>query len=150
MYVSEVIRAKPFLRQGFPRDTRAVVGENASMECFELFSNKMGTIVDFRWLLWRRKPNYMLEKELIALVLNGNFTNPFVKTLFDPLYYESIARTENDILLYGSKINLFNVTKQNDGYYSCIACTSLGCAVRSARLTVIDEIGKLVHLLFII
>ena len=141
--IAEVVRAKPFLQPEFPRDTRAVVGENASMECYELFSNKMGTIVDFRWLLWRVKPTKTLEQRLIVLARNGNFTDNFlIEALINPLYYDPIDRKDNDRILYGSRMNLYNVSKEKDGYYSCIACNHLGCSIRSARLTIIDEIGQ--------
>ena len=138
----EVVRAKPFLQPGFPRNARAVVGDNASMECYELFSNKMGTIVDFRWLLWKVKPNSSLEKELIRIARYQNISNnSLVGALINPVFYESIERKENDRILYGSRMNLYNVSKAVDGYFSCIACNHLGCSIGSARLTVLDEIG---------
>ena len=146
LLIVEVVRAKPFLQPEFPRNARAFVGENASMECYELFSNKMGTIVDFRWLLWKLKPNKALEQRLIALARHGNFTdNSLIEALINPVFYESIERGENDRILYGSRMNLFNVSKREGGYYSCIACNHLGCSIRSARLTVIEEHGQYSH-----
>lgn len=113
------------------------------MECYELFSNKMGTIVDFRWLLWKMKPNSTLEQELLKLVWHENFTdNYLINALIDSADYESIERSQNDRVLYGSRMNLYNVGKKDDGYYSCIACNHLGCSIRSARLKILKKIGK--------
>ena len=118
------------------------------MECYELFSTKMGLIIDFRWFLWEIKPNKTLEEELTRMVLrHGNITEEI--RLINSWYYQSISKSQNNIKLHGVRLNLYNVTKADEGYYSCVGCNNLGCAIRSARFTVIEDGGSS-HLFFVL
>eukprot|EP00795_Rhopilema_esculentum_P011974 gene11974-2556_t len=137
LHVTEIVRSKPFLQPDFPRSATAHVGENASMECYELFSYKMGTMVDFRWFLWLIKPNATLEQDLHKLVSHANSTHNF--RLISSLYYETMRKNINNKYLYGVRLNLYNVTIKDQGYYSCVACSHLGCAFTTANLTVVQD-----------
>ena len=118
------------------------------MECYELFSTKMGLIIDFRWFLWEIKPNKTLEEELTKILLrNGNITEDL--RLINSWYYESIVKNQNSIALHGVRLNLYNVTKDDEGYYSCVGCNNLGCAIHSARFTVIED-GGWSHFFFVL
>ena len=124
----------------FPRADRVHVGENASMECYERFSDKMGLVTDFRWLLWETKLYKTSEKELKRRLLRYGTITEGIK-LIDSLYYQSITKYQNNRVFLGVRLNLFNVTKADEGYYSCIGCNNLGCSIRSARLTVTEHEG---------
>ncbi|XP_065071218.1 fibroblast growth factor receptor 1-like isoform X2 [Rhopilema esculentum] len=127
---------KPSLQPGFPKNTPKNVGENASMECFDLFSSQM---VHFRWLMWLTKPNKTLEKDVYKLISNNNYTRYF--ELVNPSHYESLRKDVGNRFLSGVRMNLYNVTKKNQGYYSCVMCHRGGCAVNTANLTVFQYNG---------
>ena len=136
----EVVRSKPYLVSGFPRDTRVHVGENASIVCYDYFSTKVALITDFRWFKWENKPSKDSEEELTRSMLrHGNITEGI--TLISARYYKSVAENQNSTVLHGVRLNLYNVTKADEGYYSCVGCNNLGCSIRSARFTVTEETG---------
>lgn len=139
--ILEVVRTKPFIHPQYPRNARAFVGENASMECIDAFSTTMRTMVNYRWIHLRSKPDSSAEQGMISLVFYPNTTDILRNSFIDSAFYEPIKKTETDTVLYGIRMNLYNVTEDDDGYYSCVACNHLGCSIKSARLTIIPETG---------
>ena len=95
--------------------------------------------VDFRWFMWLTKPNLTLEQDFHKLVPNSNYTR-YCK-LVSPLQYESIRKDMGNSFLSGVRMNLFNVTEKDQGYYSCVMCHRGGCAVNTANLTVFQYNG---------
>ena len=105
------------------------------MDCFELFSTKMGTMIDFRWVRWELKPGKLNETGMTEQAQGGQSTEGL--THISSSNYESIKKKQNGVQLHGVRMNLHNVSMADGGYYSCIGCNYLGCATRSARLTII-------------
>eukprot|EP00794_Sanderia_malayensis_P005298 gene5298-5967_t len=135
--IVETVRSKPHLLSNYPKSTIARIGENASMDCYELFSMKMGTMIDFRWYLWDSKPDPSNETQLTTLSKVDQIAKGAKQ--ISSSFYKSIKKTQNEHKLHGVRLNLYNVSQSNDGYYSCVGCNHLGCAITSARLTVIVD-----------
>ncbi len=138
--VQETVRSKPYLLPAYPKNTIAHIGENASLDCFELFSRTMGTIPDFRWYLSTKKPRIEVlssnESEFKAWKSRRDTKQ------ISAFFHENIKRVQNGNKLEGIRLNIHNVSKSDDGYYTCSGCNHLGCALQCARLTIIENLGK--------
>ena len=135
-----MVRPKPYFVSGFPLDTRVHVGENASMECYELVVTMKILMHDFRWFKWENKPSKNSEEEL-ARTRHRHGNIPKGITRISTRYYQPITKHHNNEELHGVRLNLYNVIKADEGYYSCVGCNGLGCSIRSARLTVTKDAG---------
>ncbi|XP_075164200.1 breathless [Haematobia irritans] len=118
------LRSKPIISDKFPQNQTVLINNNASLEC-RVVSDLEPYIV---WLKYSRK-NESIE-ELEKLVQN-----------FDkkPTNTSDVVVLERD----PDKPNILsfpNATHDDEGWYSCVAASSLGQTVASAYLKVVDKL----------
>ena len=65
------------------------------MDCFELFSTKMGTMIDFRWVRWELKPGKLNETGMTEQAQGGQSTEGL--THISSSNYESIKKKQNGV-----------------------------------------------------
>ena len=131
--LAERVRAKPVV---LPMSNVSVVeGGNATMLCKALSDS----MPHFQWLRWFPSRS------------NGSGNS----SLIERPHYEVIKQTEQDsnehLVLpksnkkfdfHGVKLTLVNVTKKDEGKYSCIVGNAVGYAVELAYLSVQSLSGK--------
>ena len=128
----ERVRAKPVV---LPMSNATVfVGENATLIC-DAYSDAMP---HFQWLRW-----FLLHSNS-----SGNDTDS------EKLSYEVIKQNQRDSINYQSSSNnkhqfhgvtlsLVNVTKKEEGRYTCIVGNALGYSVQNAYIIVQEKLGKI-------
>ena len=128
----ERVRAKPVV---LPMSNATVfVGENATLIC-KAYSDAMP---HFQWLRW-----FPFHSNS-----SGNDTDS------KKLLYEVIKQTHRDFVNYQSRSNgkhafhgvtlsLVNVTKKDEGKYTCIVGNALGYSVKNAYIIVQEKLGKI-------
>ena len=110
------------------------VGENATLIC-KAYSDAMP---HFQWLRW-----FPFHSNS-----SGNDTDS------KKLLYEVIKQTHRDFVNYQSRSNgkhsfhgvtlsLVNVTKKDEGKYTCIVGNALGYSVKNAYIIVQEKLGKI-------
>ncbi len=128
----ERVRAEPVV---LPMENVTVyVGDNATLLCKALSDS----MPHFQWLRWFTSP------------VNGS-TN---STIEHP-HYEVIKQNEQDLNqhlvlpqsnnkfdFHGVKLTLVNVTKKDEGKYTCIVGNAVGYAVEQAYIIIRDWSGK--------
>ena len=128
----ERTRAKPVV---LPMSNATVfVGENATLMC-RAYSDAMP---HFQWLLWfpfhsnssgndtaSKKPSYEVIKQ----------------NQQDSIKYQS--RSNNKHEFHGVTLSLVNVTKKDEGRYTCIVGNAIGYSVKNAYIIVQEKLGKI-------
>ena len=128
----ERTRAKPVV---LPMSNATVfVGENATLIC-RAYSDAMP---HFQWLLWfpfhsnssgndtaSKKPSYEVIKQ----------------NQQDSINYQS--RSNNKHEFHGVTLSLVNVTKKDEGRYTCIVGNAIGYSVKNAYIIVQEKLGKI-------
>ena len=127
-------RARPILSRAFPTNKTVKTGSNVSFQCIELRST---TLTDYRWLKWYKPAN---ASSLQEKLVDSPSENSSDYKLIDPAQYVSfrVKDKEGD---YGGKVVLTNVTKEDEGMYTCLISNHVGKSLRSAFL-IIDDSGK--------
>ena len=130
----ERARAKPVV---LPMSNATVfVGENATLICRAYSDAKP----HFQWLRW-----FPLHSNS-----SGNDTDS------NKLSYEVIKQNKQDSVDYhsnnkdefhGVPLSLVNVTKKDEGKYTCIVGNALGYSVKHAYIIVQEKLGKIVLML---
>ena len=123
---------RPVLSAQFPVNKTARIGDNVTFQCIELFSP---LLTDYIWLHWNRlPPNY---PDL------GFGDDP---PLLNSTYYKGINprhlqafRVQKPEKRYGGRVLLTNVTKEDEGMYTCVVSNHVGKGWRSAFLRVLNE-----------
>ena len=105
------------------------------MVCYEIIS---GTLPDFRWVYWKRLPPARILKDAIK---SNSVNSSYTARLISPIYYNSIRKSwgMSDSTHYGVKLTIYNVTKRDQGYYSCIVSNHIGSDYVVANLTVLER-----------
>ena len=128
----ERTRAKPVV---LPMSNATVfVGENATLIC-RAYSDAMP---HFQWLRWfpfhsnssgndtaSKKPSYEVIKQ----------------NQQDSINYQS--RSNNKHEFHGVTLSLVNVTKKDEGRYTCIVGNAIGYSVKNAYIIVQEKLGKI-------
>ena len=114
----------------------AVEGENATLLCKALSDS----LPHFQWLRWLASPtntsnqSCRIENPVYEVIkqnqLNGN------KHLMLPNGHAS------KLDFHGVKLILVNVTKKDEGKYSCIVGNAIGYAVQQAYIIIREKPGK--------
>ena len=125
----EKIRSRPILSLGFPKNKTVKTGSNVTFQCLEQDST---VLTDVRWLKWHNPPNNPTLHESPVANLSDY-------TLINPAQYVSFKSNIRNV--YGMKIILTNVTKNDAGMYMCVVNNHIGTTWRSGFL-IIDDSGK--------
>ena len=134
MFILERVRAKPKILE--MENATAVEGENATLLCKALSDS----MVHFQWLRW--------------LASHSNTSSHSSK--IENAVYEVIKQNKQNgnkhLLLsnghtskldfHGLKLSLVNVTKKDEGKYSCLVGNAIGYAVQQAYIIIREVPGK--------
>ena len=109
-------------------------GENATLLCKALSDS----MPHFQWLRWHSSPtkgttNTTIEHPHYEIIKqNSQDSNEDLV----------LPQTNNKFDFYGRKVTLFNVTKKDEGKYTCIVGNAVGYAVEPAYVIVYRLNGK--------
>ena len=134
MFILERVRAKPKILE--MENATAVEGENATLLCKALSDS----MVHFQWLRWLASPSNTsshsskIENAVYEVIKqnkqNGN------KHLLLPNGHTS------KLDFHGLELILVNVTKKDEGKYSCLVGNAIGYAVQQAYVIIREVPGK--------
>ena len=126
----------------FPVNKTARIGENITFQCIELFSP---ILTDYRWLHWKKlPPNYPdLGFDSDSQSLNSSYYE-----VINPRHYEAFEVQISEGK-YGGRVLLTNITKEDEGMYTCLISNHVGRDSKSAFLKVISSGWYTVLLLYI-
>ena len=122
----ESINLKPVLSRRFPTNQTARIGENVTFQCVEIASS---FLPEYRWLHWKKLPS--LDER------NTSMDNSSYYKRIDTQYYESFHQKDKEIR--GGRVWIYNVTKDDEGMYTCQIGNTIGKSSRSAFLRVVDS-----------
>ena len=92
-------------------------------------------LTDYHWLHWKQlPPNY----PKLGLESNKSLINSSYYSVINPQHYHSF-HVEKEERKYGEKVLLTNVTKEDEGMYTCLISNHVGKDWKSAFLKVISE-----------
>lgn len=129
-------RFRPILSAQFPVNKTARVGENVTFQCIELFSPML---TDYRWLHWKKLPPDYTD---LKLDKKDGPSNSSYYTVINPKHYVSFTFKKKEGK-YGGRVRLYNVTKEDEGLYTCLISNHIGKKWRSAFLKIISGWYKL-------
>ncbi|XP_057305894.1 titin-like [Hydractinia symbiolongicarpus] len=138
--VKEQVRTAPYLEKGSVKNQTRYVGDNTTIECYELIS---GTIPDFRWLKWKGAFNQTVLKKAADSDLHDVDRN-FLQVLNVDLFME-ISRSTGGInrkkkAIHGVELVLVNLKLNDSGYYTCLASNHIGSDSANMYLNVLPRI----------
>ncbi|XP_028416303.1 fibroblast growth factor receptor 3-like [Dendronephthya gigantea] len=119
---------RPVLSSRFPVNKTARVGDNVTFQCIELFGPML---TDYRWLHWKKLPPSYPELKFDGIPT----ANSSYYTLINHRHYKAFEVDKKDGK-YGGKVYLNNVTKEDEGMYTCVISNHVGQGIRSAFLRV--------------
>lgn len=115
-------RSRPVLQSGLPRNTTAKVGDNIALKCV-VQASAYTPFPHFRWLKWDRnitsQPKISINSMMKA---NG------LHQLVDPARYTTIKVGE----YHGVQLEIYNVTDNDYGLYTCFVTNHIGYNYNSA------------------
>ncbi|XP_046851373.1 fibroblast growth factor receptor 2-like [Xenia sp. Carnegie-2017] len=128
--ILEKAQVAPILSDQYPKNYTKKIGSNVTFQCIELVSP---ILTDYRWLFWKggSYPNLQMLKDL------SSYNSTYFK-MISPLQYQSF-KVKNAAGKYGGRVLLTNVTKKDQGWYTCLISNNLGRGWRTAHLTVLTE-----------
>ena len=138
----ERVRERPYIEKASMINQTKYVGENVSIVCYELIT---GTIPDFRWLKWKGQLNESLLRKYLTEYTGVAVDEDIAQVLRADLYRPTKRGTKNNSrsVVQGVELNLNNVTKEDSGYYTCIATNHISNDHASMYLEVVASEGKL-------
>ena len=134
MFILERVRAKPKILE--MENATAVEGENATLLCKALSDS----MVHFQWLRWLASPSNTSShsskiENAVYEVIKQNKLNGH-KHLLLP------NGPTSKLDFHGVKLILVNVTKKDEGKYSCLVGNAIGYAVQQAYIIIREVPGK--------
>ncbi|CAB3977038.1 fibroblast growth factor receptor 4-like, partial [Paramuricea clavata] len=130
--VAEKGPVRPILSAQYPLNKTARIGDNVTFQCIELFSP---ILTDYRWLHWKKLPPSYPDLEFDD---NSPSMNSSYYTMINPRYYQPF-QVHKEEGKYGGRVLLYNVTKEDEGMYTCLISNHLGLSWRSAFLRVFSS-----------
>ena len=128
---------KPQLDKSSIRNGSAVVSENVTLMCFESMTTV--TPSKFEWLKWTNRPSASQLSE---------FENSVMKDVSSGMYHvldeslmQNVSRKNPPMgfnVVRGSQLVLVNVTKQQEGLYTCRVSNAVGFETASMYLSVCE------------
>ncbi|XP_057305893.1 fibroblast growth factor receptor 2-like isoform X2 [Hydractinia symbiolongicarpus] len=137
--VKEQIRTTPYLEKGSVKNQTRYVGDNTTIECYELIS---GTIPDFRWLKWKGAFNQTVLKKAADSDLHDvdqNVLEVLNVDLFKEISRSLSGMNPNKKNIFGVELVLVNLTVNDSGYYTCLASNHIGSDSANMYLNVLPR-----------
>ena len=132
----ERARAKPVV---LPMSNATVfVGENVTLLC-TAYSDAMP---HFQWLRWFPLHSNSTGDDTDSKILTYEVIN---QNQQDSVAYYSSSNNKDEF--HGSPLNLVNVTKKDEGKYTCIVGNARGYSVKHAYIIVQEKLGKIASML---
>ena len=124
-------QVRPQLEISSMQNITVQLGQNASLSCYATG----GTLPKFGWLKWKVSG---INQSVLERIYTWKMVN------ISPYAHEFQLTQKNMVtkpwirtsVLHGVKINLTNVTKRDEGLYTCFASNTLGYDARTIYLTV--------------
>ncbi|KAF2903674.1 hypothetical protein ILUMI_02497 [Ignelater luminosus] len=110
--------SKPSIKAGYPQNVSALVNSTAVLEC----------------------PQVVADLEpFIQWIKSSNFSTELINSDYIPkgIVLQTSATSPNPEIL-----ELSSVTRENEGWYSCVAANTLGITSASAYLKIVDTAGE--------
>ena len=123
---------RPVLSAQFPVNKTARIGDNVTFQCIELFSP---ILTDYKWLHWNRLPPSYPD---LGFGDDPSSYNATYYTVINPVHYNSFSLWKSEGK-YGGRVLLTNVTKEDEGMYTCLISNHVGKGWKSAFLNVLNE-----------
>ena len=123
---------QPVLSALFPVNKTTRIGDNVTFQCVELYSP---TLNDYRWLHWKRLPPSYPD---LGFGDDSPSLNSSYYELLSPRQYKPLP-VQKEKGMYGGRVLLTNVTKEDEGMYTCLISNHVGKGWKSAFLKVLDE-----------
>ena len=132
----ERTRAKPVV---LPMSNATVfVGENVTLICRAYSDAKP----HFQWLRWFPLPSNSSSNDTDSKKFSYEVIN---QNQQDSVKYQSSGNNKDEF--HGVPLSLVNVTKKDEGKYTCIVGNALGYSVKHAYIIVQEKLGKIVLML---
>ena len=135
--IAESTKSRPYLKPGHPRNRTLRLNDNTTMHCYDILGG-MG-MADFRWLKWTGQPP---DQSHIRFIKNAEaLTKTHNGTMIETKSYQTSTLTVSGKEHHGVALPLINVTEEDAGWYSCIACNYIGCSIESAFVEITKDEG---------
>ena len=92
-------------------------------------------LTDYRWLHWKQLPP---SYPTLGLESDKSLINSSYYSVINPQHYHPF-HVEKEEGKYGGRVLLTNVTKKDEGMYTCLISNHVGKDWRSAFLKVLSE-----------
>ena len=124
---------KPRLLDDWPANKTARVGESVTFGCVDMFGL---TFIFYKWLHWNKRPPKYVYTEPGFPSANSSYYTIINARHYAPFGMQISGRK------FGENVTLKNVTKEDEGMYTCVATNYLGTSWKSAFLEVIPNSGS--------
>ncbi|KAK9751787.1 Immunoglobulin I-set domain [Popillia japonica] len=120
--VIERFPAKPYIKEGYPKNITALVNSTVKFECPQILTDLEPYI---QWIYTKTYPDGL-----------SNFTKPTGYNLSNLSQLEVVKQGESDMEMLVFK----NVSYDQEGWYTCVAANTLGHTAASAFLKVVESL----------
>ncbi|XP_049886015.1 fibroblast growth factor receptor homolog 1-like isoform X2 [Pectinophora gossypiella] len=124
LLIQERYPSKPYIKEGYPGNITAVVNSTVQMSCPPLSDLEP-------YLYWIRPLNYTLKDAEVG---------PSDAPIPSGIIIESQNASDKP-----EQLTLYNVTKEDEGWYVCVALNTLGNTTAKGYLTVLESLPDKEH-----